>query len=451
MRAEHDIIVVGAGLTGAMLAILLARRGHRVTIFEKRGKIAQSQPDTKRTIAMSISRRGWKALEAVDLAERLRELSTPTYGRVTHHPSGARYKQYYGQEHQAIDTIDRKVLNCALIDRATELGCEIHYDAEVEQLDLAAKTIALNCEGNTRLHRYASGLFAADGVFSRCRREYERAMSLPAQMTKLLIGYKEFTLPYAMVQDMDLDRSFVQVWPGGAANFVALPSNTKQAFLGNLFCPNEWIEFFGRSPSKRAILDLMVPHFPGLEALLERLDDASFTEPSANIYTTSSECWNHDDSFLMLGDAVHGMAPFYAMGMNTCLEDCHEFNVLLGANAGDLAPTIAGFQQHRKRDVDAMQRISLENFQNLSTSSEAWFEQEWRLDRLLSEHCPDQWLTECALVSFHDMPVAEIGPWVARQKQFVAAEGLTPEVVERMSAAQLEQLRSRIEQLACAR
>ncbi|HNH46492.1 MAG TPA: NAD(P)/FAD-dependent oxidoreductase [Myxococcota bacterium] len=435
-----NVIIIGAGLTGSLLAIHLARRGYQVDVFEQRSEVRKAPQDKKRTIAMSLSYRGVKALEEVGLAATLLGRSTPTFGRITHSISGDTHKQFYGREDEAIYTINRKVLNVALIEQAARCDSfRIHYNAELESIDFGQKTATILEDGERRTYAYDC-LFGADGVFSKSRREHERLLGIAPQLERLPIGYKEFTIPTDMVSDQGWEDTFVHVWPADDANFVALPSRDQQIFIGNLFCTNEWVEFFGNRPGKQEIIDLLGTRFPQLTGILNRLDEACFLENSANIYMTRSPHWSYENSFLLLGDAIHAMAPFYAMGMNMCLEDCSQFNRLLDQNGDDLADAVTRFQGLRKADVDAMQRISLRNFQTLSESSESGFESEWRMDRLLSETCPEHWITESALISFRDVPISRVEELVKRQHQFVARHQLSYDALLQKAPAEVTAL-----------
>jgi kynurenine 3-monooxygenase len=269
---------------------------------------------------MSISYRGWQALAAIHLKTALTAWATASYGRITYDAAGNSYKQHYGNDDEAIDTIDRKILNTHLIDSATAFEhCHIHYDSTLEQIDFIGKTVNICKRSTIETHQY-DYLFATDGVFSKSRQEYEKFLNIAPQIKQLPIGYKEFIIPYTIVEKLHWDKSFVHVWPTESANFVALPADSKQSFMGNLFCTNEWVDFFTRTPNptKPEIIEFLSPQFPLLIKVLKELSTDCFTEPSASMYGTHSDHWNYQDNFLLLGDAIHGMAPFYAMGMNTC-------------------------------------------------------------------------------------------------------------------------------------
>jgi kynurenine 3-monooxygenase len=60
--AEREVSIVGAGLAGALLALLLARRGLRVALYERRPDPRQAQPERGRSINLALAARGLRAL-----------------------------------------------------------------------------------------------------------------------------------------------------------------------------------------------------------------------------------------------------------------------------------------------------------------------------------------------------------------------------------------------------
>ena len=84
MRTPPDtpeITLVGAGLAGSLLAIFLARRGHRVTLLERRldPRKASTVGSTSagRSINLALANRGIAALEEVGVMESLRSALIP--------------------------------------------------------------------------------------------------------------------------------------------------------------------------------------------------------------------------------------------------------------------------------------------------------------------------------------------------------------------------------------
>ena len=81
MVDKQAVTLVGAGLVGSLAAILLARRGHRVDVYEGRLDPRKLSPPPGRSVALVISARGWKTLRAAGLEEAVRQACIPLRGR----------------------------------------------------------------------------------------------------------------------------------------------------------------------------------------------------------------------------------------------------------------------------------------------------------------------------------------------------------------------------------
>jgi kynurenine 3-monooxygenase len=93
MKNNEHICIVGAGLVGSLLSIMLAKRGFKVDLIEKRDDLRSANIPGGRTIAMSISSRGWKALEKVNLEKTIRKETTPKFARMVHLDGNTVYSQ----------------------------------------------------------------------------------------------------------------------------------------------------------------------------------------------------------------------------------------------------------------------------------------------------------------------------------------------------------------------
>src|SRR5262245_34460542 len=118
-NANDPVNLVGAGLAGALLAVLLARRGFAIRLFERRPDPRQKEQERGRSINLALAARGIRALERAGLMDRVRPLLIPMRGRMVHDRSGPTNLHPYGQrDEEVIYSVGRAALNKLLIDEA---------------------------------------------------------------------------------------------------------------------------------------------------------------------------------------------------------------------------------------------------------------------------------------------------------------------------------------------
>ncbi|MGA1354734.1 MAG: FAD-dependent oxidoreductase, partial [Candidatus Limnocylindrus sp.] len=116
--ARKEILIVGAGLVGSLLALLLARRGHKVRVIARRGDMRKQQMSAGRSINLALSHRGLRGLDAVGLRDEVLALALPMGGRMVHDEQGQQAFQPYGRAGQAIHSVSRRDLNVLLMNHA---------------------------------------------------------------------------------------------------------------------------------------------------------------------------------------------------------------------------------------------------------------------------------------------------------------------------------------------
>jgi kynurenine 3-monooxygenase len=96
---KGDVVVVGAGLVGSLLAYLLQKKGYNVTVFERYGDIRQI-PSLGRSINLVITSRGLRAVEMIGggLKEEVLSLATAVTGRILHQMDQSVQFQRYGKD-----------------------------------------------------------------------------------------------------------------------------------------------------------------------------------------------------------------------------------------------------------------------------------------------------------------------------------------------------------------
>jgi kynurenine 3-monooxygenase len=159
------IAVVGAGLAGSLQAILMAKKGYEVSVFERRPDLRKAKLIAGKSINLALSHRGWKALELAGIADDIREIAIPMYKRCMHALDGTLTYQPYGKEGEAIYSVSRGGLNAKMMDIAEQRGkATIHYNIQCVGADLEAGIVHLkNSLTGEHFDDKADVVFACDG------------------------------------------------------------------------------------------------------------------------------------------------------------------------------------------------------------------------------------------------------------------------------------------------
>src|SRR6185436_9826679 len=158
---KKNITVLGAGLVGSLLSIYFAKRGHRVDIFERRPDMRREKMSAGKSINLALSDRGWRGLERTGIADEIRKVAIPMYGRKIHLANGELNFQPYGEKDQAIWSVSRGGLNMELMNLAEKhQEVKIHFEERCTGVDFEKSISKFE---NTRTH--AASSHTSDHIF----------------------------------------------------------------------------------------------------------------------------------------------------------------------------------------------------------------------------------------------------------------------------------------------
>ena len=397
-----SVTLVGAGLAGALLAVLLARRGFEVTLYERRADPRQSRPEGGRSINLALAARGLAALERAGVMDAVRPLLIPMRGRMVHEIAGAPALQPYGQRpHELIYSVGRADLNRVLIAAATRHpGVRVRFGQLCVGVDAAAGTLQLrDGAGGAPYELALAATIATDGAGSAVRAGLARAALTLVREDWLDHDYKELTLP-AKAGAHALDPHALHIWPRGGFMLIALP-NTDGSFTATLFLPRTGSTSFAALSTPAQVAAFFAREFPDLLAHAPQLLEEFATHPQGQLGTVHAAPWHVAGQVLLLGDAAHAIVPFHGQGMNAAFEDCVVLDELLTPRP-DWQALFARFEALRRPNTEAIAQMALENYTEMRESVRAaGYLERKALAMALERRFPDRFIPRYSMVMFH--------------------------------------------------
>ncbi|MEN8788442.1 MAG: NAD(P)/FAD-dependent oxidoreductase [Flavobacteriaceae bacterium] len=406
-QISKNIAIVGSGLVGSLLAIYLRKRGHKVTVFDRRPDIRMVE-FSGRSINLAMSDRGWKALRHVGIEDQVQQLAIPLYKRALHVKGKPMYFQEYGKEGQAIWSISRGLLNRRMIDLAEEEGAQFRFDEKVWDISLhEAKLFTGETEkGEWEEYRFDI-VFGCDGAFSRIRHKMQRRSRFDYSQDFIDVGYKELTIPANPDGTHKLEKNSFHIWPRGRFMFIAMP-NLDGSFTCTLFLPFEGKVSFENIKTKKDLTDFFNTYFPNVSSEIENLSRDFFNNPTSALVTMKCYPWTYWNKVALVGDAAHAIVPFYGQGMNAGFEDIYELDQLLEEMGDDWAAIFEKYQKLRKPNADAIAELSYRNFIEMSAkTADPKFLLQKKIEKRFAQKYPEKWIPAYWRVTFSDRPYSE--------------------------------------------
>lgn len=402
------MLISGAGPVGSLLAIYMAKRGYKVSVYEKREDPRKTLLDDGRSINLALSHRGIHALHGAGLENLILQNAIPMKGRMIHDRKGQTNFQPYGEEGQYINSVSRGGLNRALIEAAVkEHGIEFHFNEKCIAVNTQNKTVEFENYNTGKKTTVPYDLLAgSDGAFSSVRQALEKTKATETVIDKLSHGYKELTIPAGEGGNFLIEKNALHIWPRAQFMLIALP-NTDGSFTGTLFLPFEGEHSFASIKTPKDLRHFFEQFFPDALALCKTIETEYFAAEASFLVTVQTSHWTKDDSVFLIGDAAHAIVPFYGQGMNAGFEDVRILDALLDHYKDEWGETIAAYQQDRKPNADAIAELARQNFVEMrDLVADENFVLRKKIEALI--HRKDKtYLPLYSMVTFSDLPYSE--------------------------------------------
>ena len=402
-----SITIIGAGLAGALLAILLARRGWQVDVHEKRGDPRIKGYEGGRSINLALAERGRNALRQADADDEVMEQAVMMRGRMVHFLDGRQQLQRYGRDDsEVIWSIHRGDLNIVLLDLAEAAGARLHFHQRLDSVDFHSRQARFgdDRDGSSNAVQFTA-LVGADGAGSSLRAAMMKHSDLGERTDFLDHSYKELEIPPTDEGGFKIEPNALHIWPRGRYMCIALP-NDEKTFTVTAFLPNEGDPSFATVKTGAQARELFERDFADAIPLIPELEQDWERNPPGLLATLTLDRWCLDDRAVLLGDAAHAMVPFHGQGMNCAFEDCVVLARKLEANA-NLAEAFAAFEAERKPNATAIQQMALENYLEMRDRvDDPDFLLQRELEQRLQERHPGRFVPHYTMVTFMLIPYA---------------------------------------------
>lgn len=414
---KDNILIIGAGLCGSLLALRMAQRGFQVTLVEKRPDLRKVSQDAGRSINLALSNRGLRGLRLAGVEDAAKKLCIPMNGRMIHNKSGNTFlSPYSGRKDEYINSISRPGLNMLLLNEAEKMpNVKIIFNHACETVDLENSAATFReFSSNIEITLSAAVIFGTDGAGSAVRKSMFENHSFLFSFSQqwLSHGYKELEIPAAENGGYQTYKNALHIWPRGEDMLIALP-NLDGSFTVTLFLPYENSDYcFANLTTPEKVCEYFNKEFPDVVEMIPNLSEEFFGNPTGPLGTVKCSPWSSYGNVLLLGDAAHAIVPFYGQGMNASFEDMVVFDEILEKylpsqpsqkEGVDWEKIFREYELNRKKDTDAIADLAVDNFHEMKehTAMEI-FQKKRKIETAFEQEFPNEYSSKYRLVTFRE-------------------------------------------------
>lgn len=342
-----DVIIVGAGPSGALLAYLLAKKNIQVLLLERTNDIAQSFRGEH------LNEEGESILRKYNLYEEVEQLGALKMKQLEYWLGGDKIKTIYPQAedgHLGIHVPQAHLLQ-VILKHANKFPTFQHclktrvFDLIQDENGRIVGVVAIR-DGET-VNIYSNLVVGADGRYSTVRKKANMKVDIRKHGYDLLWARIPAppnwapSIKMALVDDMQISI-FTQVH-----DYVQIGWSIPEDSYSTL-----------RKQPFQQLIDKLINAFPELRSSIEQYITSWKDFVVLDVFSSECNEWIKD-GLALIGDAVHTMTPTGAFGLNSAMRDADLLaSYITKENLEQL--NIKNFAQQRKLETDQIQALQIE-------------------------------------------------------------------------------------------
>ncbi|MBC7426651.1 MAG: FAD-dependent monooxygenase [Bacteroidia bacterium] len=434
MEKKETVAIIGGGLSGSLLACCLAKRGFKVSLYERRGDFRETGYLGGRSINLALSERGINALKKVNLADSVLDDAIAMNGRVMHSVAGELSYQPYGKAGQYINSVSRSGLNLKLIELADEFeNVTLYFNYKCIDADLKNNTAIFETAEGEKVSVKADIMLGTDGAFSAIRSEMQHTERFNFSQQYENYGYKELEIVPGPDNKFMLEEHALHIWPRGEFMMIALP-NPGGNFTCTLFMPYTGVNGLDKLKTEDDVKVFFNKYFADALPLMPGYIHDFFNNPTGSLLTVRCSPWVRG-RFALVGDAAHAVVPFYGQGMNCSFEDVAVLDELIDKHYPDWDKVLSEYQDARIDNANAIADLALKNFVEMrDLVGHKDFLEFKHIEHDLCDLYPDKFKSQYELTTFTNMPYRYAWNQGFKNEQLIKAiisEGLKEKLEDR--------------------
>lgn len=404
MAIKKKIAIIGSGMAGCFMALCLAKKGYFVEIYEERADIRKARSESGRSFNITLYYRGILALKKAGLWNEIKKISTLAVGNYAHYGENqVTYDKYDAHDTEVLYTVHRNKLNSKLLDIAEKRkNIKIHFNSRLVRIDKEKRTFVIQTASDKKMKKVSADMVVgADGVNSFVRSAIIEPQSEKNSRIQEDWGYKEVYITPQKADLLKLSSSATHTWPRKNSLLIAFPNSDKSLTL-MINLPLKGKNSFAVLNTEKKVNNFVANNFSELLPISTEIVK-SFTEnPTGNFVTIKTAPWYFKDYIVLIGDAAHGVIPFFGQGVCAALDDCLTITNLMDVYKNDWEKMFSEFEKRRKIDMDTLSHLAKENFIELRDKSRSsFFILKEKTDTALNKAFPSIWLPSLYVLIAH--------------------------------------------------